>query len=338
MKSKLEKEDSLVKKIVVYLLVIVLVIFAGKSLVSSLNCGGDNESSTEAAKSKEKKGKAETETEEVKKLFSATETDDTVGLGPEIDSGFAVVIDEQEGVIIAEKNAHKKMTPASMTKVLTILVASEQITESDLDDVVTITFEATDYAYVNDCSVTGFKRDERVTVRDLFYGTILPSGGESAYQLALYSAGSMDNFIELMNKKVDELGLSETSHFTNPVGIYDENLYTTPYDMAIIMQAAMENDICREVLTKHTYKTTMTEQSPEGITISNLFLRRIEDQELGGATVLGAKTGFVNQSGNCAVSYAEGPSKKTYICVTGSASSGWQCIYDHAYLYATYRK
>ena len=327
------------KKLIAYLIAIAVIIYAGKTLFSAINCGGNSKRNTEISIKDNSQDTENTEEEEPKKpLFTASENDATVGLGDEIDSDYVILIDEQEGTIIAEKNAHSRMVPASMTKVLTVLVAAEQIEEEDLDDVVTITFEATDYAYVNDCSVTGFKKDETVTVKDLFYGTILPSGGESAYQLALYSAGSIENFVELMNEKIDELGLSETSHFTNSVGIYDENLYTTPYDMAVIMQAAMDNDICREALTKHTYKTTATEQSPEGITISNLFLRRIEDQELGGATVLGGKTGFVNQSGNCAVSYAEGASKKTYICVTGSASSGWQCIYDHANLYATYAK
>lgn len=277
----------------------------------------------------------ETETEEEEPLFTAKETDDTVVVGEEIESGYAIVIDEGDGTIVAEKNAFEKMYPASMTKVLTVLTAADGLETADLDELVTVTIEATDYSFVNDCSTTGFLDGEQVTLRDLFYGTILPSGGESAYQLALYKAGTMDAFVEMMNQKCEELGISQTSHFANPVGIYDDNNYTTAYDMAIIMEAAMQNDICREALSAHTYKTSVTEQHPDGITISNRFLRRIEDHYFDGI-VVGAKTGYVNQSGNCAVSYATASNGKNYICVTGGATSGWNCIYNHVDLYTAY--
>ena len=111
----------------------------------------------------------------------------------------------------------------------------------------------------------------------------------------------MDAFVDMMNEKLAELGLSDTAHFTNCVGLYDENHYCSIYDMAMILKAAVENDLAREVLTAHTYTTSATEQHPEGITISNWFLRRIEDKDTKG-TVVCAKTGFVAQSGNCAAS------------------------------------
>ena len=104
--------------------------------------------------------------------------------------------------------------------------------------------------------------------------------------------------------------------------------------MAVIMQAAMQDDICKTVLSNHTYSTAATPQHPENLNISNLFLRRIEDRMTSGE-VIGAKTGFVNQSGNCAVSYEKAASGKTYICVTAGASSGWHCIDNHVYLYNT---
>lgn len=209
--------------------------------------------------------------------------------------------------------------------------------ENKLNEIVTITREATDYSYVHDCSTTGFLDGEQVPLRDVFNGTILPSGGESAYQLALYTAGSMEAFVDMMNQKAAELGIGQTTHFANPVGIYDENNYSTAYDMAVIMQAAMQDDICKTVLSNHTYSTAATPQHPENLNISNLFLRRIEDRMTSGE-VIGAKTGFVNQSGNCAVSYEKAASGKTYICVTAGASSGWHCIDNHVYLYNTYTK
>lgn len=266
--------------------------------------------------------------------FSAETTADTVTLDDSnVLSTYAILIDESDNTITAQKEAQTIICPASMTKILTVLVAAEHIT--DLDDTFTITREITDYAYQNHCSTAGFLDEETVTVRDLLYGTVLPSGGEAAAALAIYTAGSQEAFIDLMNKKLAELGLAETAHFTNCVGLYDENHYCTIYDMAMILKAALANDLAREVLSARTYTTSVTAQHPEGILLSNWFLRRIEDKETGG-TVLAAKTGFVNQSGNCAASYFLSASGKPYICVTASTYSSWRCIYDHVALYSMY--
>jgi D-alanyl-D-alanine carboxypeptidase (penicillin-binding protein 5/6) len=252
-----------------------------------------------------------------------------------VTSTYAVLINESTNEIVAAKNEDTIISPASMTKILTVLVAAEHI--EDLDDTFTITLDITDYAYFNDCSSVGFLDGETVTVRDLFYGTILPSGGDAALALATYVAGSQEAFVELMNEKLEELGLSETAHFTNCIGLYDENHYCTVYDMAMILKAAVENDWCREVLSTHVYTTAPTEQHPDGITISNWFLRRIEDKDTGGE-VLCAKTGFVNQSRNCAASYFISEDGTPYICVTADAHSGWRCIYDHVAMYSNYAK
>ena len=253
----------------------------------------------------------------------------------EIISTNAILIDESKDIIVAAKGEKERISPASMTKVLTLLVAAEHITYEQLEDTLTMTLEITDYGFINDCSSVGFLEGEQVTVRDLFYGTILPSGADAALGLAIYAAGSHEAFVELMNEKLKELGLEKTSHFTNCVGIYDQNHYSTVYDMAVIMKAAIANEFCREVLSCKTYTTKITPQHPEGITISNWFLRRIEDKETGG-TVLGAKTGFVNQSGSCAVSYGSFQSQTPYICVTVGAYSSWRCIYDHVEIYNRY--
>lgn len=277
--------------------------------------------------------------------FTAQETDMTVKIPEQeneeaadyVDSSYAILIDESTDEIVAERGADTIISPASMTKVLTVLVAAEHIEEADLDEKVKITIEITDYVYQNDCSAVNFDVGEKVPVRDLFYGTILPSGADAALALANYVAGSQEAFVELMNEKLDELGLSETAHFTNCIGLYDEDHYCTVYDMAMIMKAAVENDLCREVLSAHTYTTTKTKKHKDGIIISNWFLRRIEDYDCGGE-VLCAKTGFVNQSGSCAVSYEIADSGTPYICVTGNAYSSWRCIFDHIAIYNTYAK
>lgn len=258
------------------------------------------------------------------------ETGNTRRLGGNIVSNYAILVDMDEGSIVAEKNGKVRMNPASMTKVLTLLVAAEHI--GDLDQPFTITQEMTDYSFVNGCSSAGFEKNETITVRDLLYGTILPSGAEAAVGLAIHVAGSQEAFVEMMNEKLDELGLSGSAHFTNCVGVYDDDHYCTVYDMAVIMEAAIKNDLCREVLSAKTYTTSETEEHPEGMILSNWFLRRIEDED-GGDNVKSGKTGYVKESGSCAASYGESKDGKRYICVTADANSQWLCIDDHAAIY-----
>lgn len=278
----------------------------------------------------------ETETEKEIPVYRFEETEDTVPIAAEeVISTNAILVNEGTDQIIAEKGAKERIMPASMTKVLTVLVAAEQIPEEKLDDMFTMTREITDYAYVNDCSSVGFLDGENVAVRDLFYGTALHSGGDAALGLAVYVAGSQEAFVEMMNQKLEELGIAGSTHFTNCVGLYDEAHYSTVYDMAVIMKAAVENDFCREVLSAHTYTTKPTEQHPDGIEISNWFLRKIEDKDTGGE-VLCAKTGYIVQSKNCAVSYGTFAGGTPYICATAGSTSSWRCIYDHVEIYNRY--
>lgn len=269
------------------------------------------------------------------KVYEASATAVTANPGDSIVSTNAIFSDMDNAQILSQKDAKVRISPASMTKILTVLVAAEHVEEAKLDDTFTITLEVTDYGYRNDCSTAGFERDETVTVRDLFYGTILPSGADAAVGLAMYVSGSQEAFVELMNEKLSELGLAGSAHMTNCVGIYDEEHYCTVYDMAMILEAALDNPLCREVLSAHTYNTSATAQHPEGLLLSNWFLRRIEDKDTGGEVIC-AKTGFVVQSGNCAASFGKDAAGNQYICVTAGATSTWRCIYDHVALYKQY--
>lgn len=262
--------------------------------------------------------------------YKPTESANMAAVNGEVISEAAIVINRGTNEIICTRDAYARISPASMTKILTVLVAAEHV--KDLNDTFTMTRDITDYGYLNDCSSAGFLENEVITIKDLFYGTILPSGADAGVGLATYVAGSHEAFVEMMNQKIAELGLSNSTHFTNCVGIYDEQHYSTVYDMAIILEAAMDNDICREVLNARSYQTSITEQHPEGIIISNWFLRRIEDKDTHG-NVIGAKTGYVVQSKNCAASCLKDNTGNEYICVTAGSSSSWRCIYDHVALY-----
>lgn len=248
-----------------------------------------------------------------------------------VQSSYGILVNASTGEAVCQKDGFVRISPASMTKILTVLVAAEHLTEDDLSKSVTITNEDTYYCYKNDLSAVGFSNDEVVTVEDLFYGTILPSGADAASALMKYVAGDMDTFIDMMNAKIAELGLKDT-HFTNGVGLYNDNHYTTCADMAMILKATLENDYCYKVMNAHKYTTSATIEHPEGIEISNWFLRRIEDKETGGE-VLCAKTGYVNESGSCAASLSLQDDGTPYICVTGNAHSAWRCIYDQVDIY-----
>lgn len=275
--------------------------------------------------------------------YTASATAATTGFPDKVISEYGVLIDVENGTILAQRSGKERINPASMTKILTVLTAANALgIEGEdwmdspiLDEKYTITIEITDYSFVNDCSNVGFDVGEEVTVRDLFYGTILPSGADAALGLAFYVAGSQEAFVDLMNQELERMNLSETTHFTNCVGLYDENHYSTTYDMAVILKTAADNPFCRAVLSAHTYNTSATEQHPEGLLISNWFLRRIEDKDTHGEVICG-KTGYVVQSRNCAASLAEDANGKEYICVTAGSSSTWNCIYDHVELYQTW--
>lgn len=247
-------------------------------------------------------------------------------------SNYAILINQATGEVVAQKNGDAVMYPASMTKVMTILVAAEHVT--NLADTVVITQDIIDYCKANDCSTVGFTAGETVTVMDLMWGTILPSGADAAIALGRYVAGSDDAFVAMMNEKAASLGLQNT-HFTNCIGLYDANHYTTCNDMAAIMNAATQNQLALTVLATQNYTTTPTAYHPYGVSLTNLFLQRFNSLSTSGV-IFAAKTGYISESKYCAVSYYIAESGTPYICVTGMTTSAWNAVYDHQAIYTVY--
>ena len=248
--------------------------------------------------------------------------------GPEITSETGVLMDADSGTLLYSKGGDEIRYPASITKIMTLLLAVENC--SLKEDVVFTETGTRDISW--DSGNIGMQVGEVMSMRACLYALVIRSANEVAAQIAEHVGGTEQHFVDMMNEKLDELGLSDTAHMTNCVGLYDENHYCSVYDMAIILKAAMDNPICREVMSAHTYNTSITTQHPEGILLSNWFLRRIEDKDCVGE-VLCAKTGYVVQSGNCAASYALDQSGNGYLCVTAHSTSSWRCIYDHVALY-----
>lgn len=263
----------------------------------------------------------------------ASITDATKTLDLELYSENALLIDLESNTVLVQKNADARIYPASMTKVMTVLVAAEHI--ENWDETFTMTQSIIDPLFLADASMAGFVHGEEVSMTELLYGAVLPSGAEATQALAIVAAGSEEAFAALMNEKAQALGLKDT-HFVDASGLHDENHYTTLSDMAIIMQAALDNPHCREVLTSVNHTSPATTQNPEGVAMTNRFLYRIRPQQTGNVDIQAAKTGYTAQAMNCCVSYGIMENGRAAICVTAHAWTGDYCIADHLALYGTY--
>ncbi len=264
-----------------------------------------------------------------------TQDSGMVLLGADINSNFVAVLRLDTNKIIASKNLHERMYPASTTKIMTALVAYENAVS--MDSTFTVTTELIDPLYRAEATLAGFADGEAVTVRDLIYGTILPSGAEAAEGVAIATAGSVEEFVKLMNQKVEALGIKNT-HFSNVTGLHDTANYSTAYDMAIILKAAMKVPFLREVLSTYQYTTAPTAQHPEGVPLTGTLFSYMYGTEPEGADILGGKTGYVYESGYCIASFGRADSGTEYICVTTNAESKWPAVYDQINIYSTYVK
>ena len=148
------------------------------------------------------------------------------------------LLDVENNCIIAGKNKDARIYPASMTKVMTLIVAVEHL--QDLSQTFTMTADIVDPLFREGASRAGFEAGDTVNMEDMLYGLILPSGADAAVGLAIMTAGSEDNFAVLMNEKCEELGLQNT-HFMNASGLHNENQYTTPVEMAMIVRRSYQS-------------------------------------------------------------------------------------------------
>lgn len=218
---------------------------------------------------------------------------------PDIDAGAAIVIHPETDMILYEKNAYKKMYPASTTKIMTALVALES--GHDLSEKVKVTENAIS-SIIEGYSTAHLQAGEEFTLEQLLNVLLIPSANDSANVIAEFIGGSIPEFVEMMNKKALELGCIGT-HFSSPNGLHDEKHYTTPYDLAHIAKRAMENKTFKEIVSKKTYSLQPTEQYPSNdrffTSTNNLIL---EDSGYYYPYAVGIKTGFTSQAGSCLVS------------------------------------
>ena len=212
----------------------------------------------------------------------------------------AVLMDARSGAVIYGKNLHAVYYPASITKILTALIVIEHC---NLDDVVTFSHDAI-YSVEQGSSSAGMDVGDQMTVRDCLYAMLLKSANEVANALAEHTAGSIQNFAVLMNAKARELGCQE-SHFNNPSGLNDPQHYTSAYDMALIAQAAFQNETFVTIDSSLYYDLPPTRHNPDGFRVypGHRMLKKNTPQYYAG--VIGGKTGYTMLAGNTLVTCAE---------------------------------
>ena len=225
----------------------------------------------------------------------------------------ACAIESSSKEVYFEKNSNEKMSMASTTKIMTAIIVIEN---SKLDDLIKIDSRSVGI----EGSSIYLKEGECLSVEDLLYALLLESANDASIALAIHCAGSVECFVDLMNKKTNELELSNT-HFTNPHGLYDENHYTTAHDLAKIALYAMNLPVFYDIVSTYKKVILPNEENSRVLINHNKLLRTYDG-------AIGVKTGFTTNSGRCLVSCAEKDGARL-VCVTLDAPNDWS---DHTYM------
>ena len=230
----------------------------------------------------------------------AADTDSIKGwpTGPSIEGQSAVLMDAVTDSVLYSKNADEKLYPASITKIMTALLACENL---DMNDTITMSQEAA-YGIESGSSSIYAETGEVFTVEQALMALMLESANEMALALAEKVSGSVKKFVELMNQRAEQLGCHNT-HF-NPNGLHDEKHYTTANDMMKIAKAAWYNPLYRKFVTTQVYEVPPTNMQPE----TRYFLnhhKMMAGQSYAYDGVLGGKTGYTTNAGNTLVTYAK---------------------------------
>lgn len=231
----------------------------------------------------------------------------------DINSSNVIMYNLNEDKVIYEKDSNQKISIASLTKIMTTIVAIENIENLDAK----IIIQSRDFTglYEADASVAGFVVGEEVTYRDLLYGTFLPSGAEATQALAYNLTGSIDDFVGLMNKKAQELNL-ENTHFANTTGLDDEQNYSTVKDVATILKYALKNETFKEIYEANSYIASNGKHA-----FYSSFRYTAARYNYNVNKIIGAKTGYTDNAGKCLASTAYDDNNDIlYMLVTCGAS------------------
>lgn len=241
---------------------------------------------------------------------------------PIIQSDSAILMDAKTGAVLYEKNIHKRQFPASITKIMTALLAVEN---GNLEDIITFSHNAV-YNIEFGSSHIGMREGEQITLRDALHGMLLMSANEVSNGIAEYIDGSIEQFAEHMTIRAKEIGAYNTN-FVNPHGLHDENHYTTAYDMALIAREALKYDSFREVVGTTTYTIAPTNLVDEPRYLAHqhrLFNKKAYPNSYYEGCI-GGKTGFTNEASHTLVTYAKRNGIELIVVVLKSEK---QAMYD----------
>lgn len=249
-------------------------------------------------------------------IVSEVETNNIAGWpqGPVASSDTAVLMDAATGILLYDKGADVQRYPASITKIMTCLVALEN---SSLDE--EVTFTETGVRNVNaDSSNIGTKIGEIINMKDCLYALMLSSANDAAAQIAEHVGGTEQNFIDMMNQRAEKIGCTNT-HFTNSSGLPDENQYSSARDMALIFREGLKNSEFREIVSTSKYEIKPTNMTGEARTLNNHHPMLAKGAPNYYKGCIGGKTGYTNAAGQTLVTCVK-RKKGTYIVVTMHAA------------------
>ncbi|TCJ02373.1 D-alanyl-D-alanine carboxypeptidase family protein [Cytobacillus praedii] len=232
----------------------------------------------------------------------------------------AILINLDEEKILMEKQSEEIIFPASLTKIMTTLVAIENL--ADLQKRILLPASMFSDLYYANASMAGFLPNEKVAAIDLLYGTMLPSGAEASIGLANEIAGSETAFVELMNEKAKQIGMKDT-HFTNATGLHHRNHYSSVKDISVLLEYALKNQTFRTIFTAERYSTAPSNLHPDGITFKSSMFKNLNSSNLMGEEIIGGKTGYTEQAGLCLASIAE-INGQEYLLITAGANGNHQ--------------
>jgi len=237
---------------------------------------------------------------------------------PEVSAAAYVLYDADSGSILLGKDYDVQKEPASMTKVMTVLLALENL---ELTEMVTVTHEMA--VAVNDITSDyvklGLQEGEEISVKDLVYAAVLKSANDCSLVLGMYMGGTEEAFCDIMNDKAVEIGCLNT-HFSSAYGLSDPNNVTTPYDMALILNEAVTNTQYSEIAKTLNYTISSTNKysSPRDITNGNRF---VSTTTYGYEYYIGGKTGFTNSAGHTLCAAARKNNRTLVGCVFNAADA-----------------
>jgi len=215
---------------------------------------------------------------------------------------------------VLSKNENERLPMASLTKIMTVRVALKHI--EDLGETAPVDLGAYYRAVDMNASMAGFFGGEATTFRDLLYATMLKSAGEAADSLAMNISGSMDNFVALMNKEVEDLGLKNTS-YANADGMDDPGNYQSAKDCAMLIKDSLNDGDFRAIFTKRDFVTSPTADHPDGVYLESTIFSHLRKYEQNGFEILGGKSGTTDKAGLCWATLAVKNNKEYILVVMG---------------------